>query len=206
MPTQSGDRVLIVEGIDDKHVVWNLCSVCNIDVDFEVREKGSVNSILSAVYDEARVPDRTHLGFLLDANDHPESRWQSLRNSLRRIGVELPPQPTEVGTIVQQSESPQRLGVWMMPNNVDSGELEDFVISMIPAQDDVWPLSQDYVNQIDPEHQKFIPGKITRAELYAWLAVRREPRLMGSAIGAGDLQPLGQACNMFINWLSDLFD
>ena len=92
-----------------------------------------------------------------------------------------------------------------MPDNCSPGELEDFVAKMIPASDAVWPLSQRYIDGIPEADKKFSEKKQPRAQLYAWLAAREDPRQMGAAIGARDLKVDGALCQEFVAWLTRLF-
>ena len=92
-----------------------------------------------------------------------------------------------------------------MPNNESAGELEDFVIEMIPDGDTIWPLSKSYIDGISLADRPFTEGKRQRAQLYAWLAARKEPRHMGLAIEAGDLKIDGPLCQSFVDWLNQLF-
>ena len=59
----------------------------------------------------------------------------------------------------------------MMPDNCSVGELEDFVVEMIPPDDLVWPLAQRYIEKIP--NPAFKESKVLRAQLYAWLAARK---------------------------------
>ena len=92
-----------------------------------------------------------------------------------------------------------------MPDNQSLGELEDFVAQMIPEDDPVWPLSQDYIGRIPDEHREFSENKTSTAEVYAWLATREDPRQMGAAIGVRDLDVGGDLCTRFTDWLDRLF-
>lgn len=62
-----------------------------------------------------------------------------------------------------------------MPDNREPGELEDFTQRLIPDHDPVWPLARDYVAGIPESNRKFRPGKVSRAEVHAWLATRESP-------------------------------
>ena len=93
----------------------------------------------------------------------------------------------------------------MMPDNVSSGELEDFIMRMIPADDPVWPRAQRYIDGIPEAERKFKPQKAQRAKIHAWLAARREPRKMGTAIVAGDLDTGAAIAKDFTAWLRRLF-
>ena len=92
-----------------------------------------------------------------------------------------------------------------MPDNASGGELEDFVVRMIPDEDQVWPLSQNYIEKIPKEDRKFSEKKKLRAQLHAWLAAREDPRKMGLAIRAGDLKVNGNLSTKFLIWLTKLF-
>ena len=92
-----------------------------------------------------------------------------------------------------------------MPDNSNPGELENFVERMIPAADSVWPLSQQFIAGIPSTDRKFAAGKTLRAQIHAWLATREDPRQMGLAIGARDLEIDGPLCQRFLAWLTCLF-
>ena len=143
----------------------------------------------------------------MDADDAPTSRWQSIRDRLQSAGVAAPAQIASAGTIVQgdPEEGRPRVGIWLWPDNESPGELENFVASMIPGADSVWPLAQDYIARIPEGDRKFASGKVLRAEVYAWLAARKEPRQMGSAINAHDLDINVERCQTFLSWLRELF-
>ena len=92
-----------------------------------------------------------------------------------------------------------------MPNNESQGELEDFVVQMIPEEDPVWPLSKRYIEGIPEGYRKFSEKKKLRAQLYGWLAARKEPRHMGVAIRAKDLTVDNSLSRTFAAWLTRLF-
>ena len=92
-----------------------------------------------------------------------------------------------------------------MPDNKSAGELEDFVYTMLPDGDPVWPKSVGYIEGIPKEFRKFKEKKKRRAELHAWLATMKEPRQMGLAIEARDLQIDGILAVKFVKWLRRLF-
>ena len=205
MPNPEASRVLLVEGPDDKHVVIHIRERNLPMPEFGIKDKGSVEKVLSSISSEVKVSGREAVGIMVDANDDPESRWQAVANKVRRVGVDLPSSPCPSGTIVDPIPNfPRlRLGIWLMPNNVASGELEHFIAGMIPEQDPVWPLASEYIGQI-PE-PAFKPKKTRRAEVHAWLAAREEPRRMGLAIKVGDFDTETAVCNEFVAWLRSLF-
>lgn len=202
-------HVLLVEGPDDKHVIIHLSERSGLEQNFWIIEKEGKNTLLDSIVLEARTPGRTVLGIVLDANDDPDARWQAVTDRLNRLRQEdhfdlpdLPSQPEPSGTII---EGRLRIGIWLMPDNRSTGELEDFVGSMIPSGDPVWPRAEAFIDGIPKDDRKFAPGKIQRAKVHAWLATREEPRLMGLAIKARDLDTNAADTTAFVEWLRTLF-
>ncbi len=207
--SDSHPRVLLVEGPDDKHVVIHLSERSGLTPNFRIVEKEGKDSLLDAIEVEVDIPGRTVLGIMLDANDDLDARWQAVTDRLNRLRQEdhfdlpdLPAQTEPGGTIIHGR---LRIGIWLMPDNRSSGELEDFVGSMTPSGDPVWPRAQAFIHGIPPDDRKFAPGKIQRAKVHAWLATRESPRPMGLSIRAGDLDTSASNTTTFVNWLRELF-
>ena len=197
-------RVLLVEGPDDKHVVQHILGRCHFKLDVAVEDRGGVEPLLDSVGAELKAPGRQALGILVDANTNLSARWNAVKARLLSEGIRLSQRPVAGGTITPTGVTP-RVGVWLMPDNTSGGELEDFVVQMMPAKDTVWPMSQRYIDAIPQQDRKFSEQKTQRAKLHAWLATREAPRRMGSAIGARDLEIDGFLCRAFLAWLQALF-
>ena len=198
----SSDSVLLVEGQDDKHVVLQLCDRHQSPPAFSILDKGSIDQLLSSIGPEIKVSGRQAVAILADANDNVTTRWDAVRGQLSKAGIRSPTSPDSAGTII---DGTPRVGIWLMPDNRSSGELEDFVVKMIPVGDQVWPLSRRYIEGIPEAERKFSEKKKRRAQLYAWLAAREDPRLMGLAIRAHDLEVDGDLSQKFVAWLQKLF-
>ena len=196
-------RILLVEGPNDKHVVWQICNRHPALPDFYIHDRNGVNAVLDSIGSELIVPGRQALGILVDSDDSLQSRWDAITYQLRDEGITPPSSPSLDGTIIDDGNP--RVGVWLMPDNSAIGELEEFIAEMIPSDDPVWPLAQCYINGILGDARKFADGKSLRAKIYAWLAARADPRQMGSAIGAHDLLVDGELCQKFVAWLTRLF-
>ena len=139
---------------------------------FHTLDKGGVDKLLAAIGPEIKSPGRKVVGIVVDANDDLTSRWNAVADKLKEANIQPPSVPHDDGTII--CEIP-RIGIWLMPNNQSSGELEDFVGTMIPPEDPVWPLSGQYIDKIPVAARKFAADKALRAKLYAWLATREAP-------------------------------
>ena len=201
--SESASRLLLVEGPDDQHVVRHLWERRHGQpLPFQIAPRDGVTNVTGAIRDEIRVPGRRALGILVDANSNLSPRWQSISDRLATLGIQIPETPHPDGLIIDATLEMPRIGVWLMPDNQSPGELEDFVAQMIPDNDPVWPLSQDYISRILEGQREF---KTSTAEVYAWLATREDPRQMGAAIGARDLEIDGDLCTRFTDWLARLF-
>lgn len=196
-------KVFLVEGPDDKHVVLHLWKrLRQSEPPFNIVDKGNIDELLKAIEPEIRVPDRAAVGIVVDANNDPNARWAAISHRLREAGIVPSAALSFDGTITGGTP---RIGVWLMPDNQSTGEIEDFVQRMIPHDDPAWPLAQQYIRDIPEEARKFRATKASRAELHAWLATREEPGFMGSAIGRGDLKTDGPLCTEFAEWIERLF-
>ena len=166
--------------------------------------QGVLNTVIGYVNEEAMIA----VGFVVDADDEPEEHWLQVVNEIAKANnsIRLPSSSDPNGTIIPEDPGigGPRIGIWVMPDNRSTGELEDFAALMIPNGDPVWPLAQNYINGI-PEPRKFDNDKIAKAEVHAWLAARKYPGLVGLAIREGDLDTSGQLAQTFLHWLSRLF-
>ena len=202
----NNDRVLLVEGQDDEHVVRHLCLRSQPMPTFHIENKLNVDTLLDSIKQEVRVPGRNAVGILVDANDDLNARWSAVANRLREGNIEVPRIPESNGTLIDRTTRTPRVGIWLMPDNTSPGELENFVSEMIPNDDPVWPRSQSYIDGIPKSERKFTEKKVPRAKVHAWLATREEPRKMGVAIRAQDLRVDGPLSTRFANWLRELFE
>ena len=201
---ESPEHLLIVEGQTDWHAMWHLRQRQMPATSFCIEDKDNDSELIASIVPEVRVEDRKALGILIDANDDLSARWDAISDRLGREGITVSANPDPNGTIIETPDKP-RVGIWLMPDNQSPGELEDFIRPMIPTSDPVWPLSKRYVDGIPKTDRKFPQGKILKAQIHSWLAVRSEPRPMGRAITTGDLEVEGELCQKLMAWLRRLF-
>ena len=197
-------RVLLVEGRDDKHVVDHVCRRYEPMPTFEIVEKGGLEKLMASIGSELRAPGRRAVGIVVDANDDIEARWAAVKNRVEGAGVTVGERDS-AGTVTRGIPPEPDVGVWIMPDNRSAGELEDFIQTMIPEGDSIWPLSDAYIDGIPAEKRPFRSKKALRAKVHAWLATREQPRPMGLAIGAGYLDVEGGGCAALTTWLRRLF-
>ena len=207
---RKSDRVLLVEGENDLHVVLHLRGRIEQEEGLEsipefcIDEKGGIDQLLDSILNEIRVADRRAVGIVVDADTAPLDQWKAVADQLQKVGLAIPEDPVPGGICIRESTRLPRVGIWLMPDNKSPGELEDFVRTMLPNGDPVWPASAKYINSIRPEHRKF-REKVLRAKLHAWLATRKQPGRIGAAIKEGDLEVDGALATSFGDWLRRVF-
>ena len=195
-------NVLLIEGPDDKHVVWHLRCKLAPRLRFDCLDKEGYPQLLRAIPVEMKAPGRQAVGVLMDADDDVAARWRAIRNRVTNTSGTFPTAPLLGGTILPGKP---RVGIWLMPDNQNTGQLEDFVLQLLPAEDPVWPLAERFVDGIPEVHREFRSQKERRAKIHAWLATRERPRQMGAAIGAGSLNATAPAAEALVDWLTALF-
>lgn len=211
-------RLLLVEGVDDEQVVWHICQRHGIDALrqtsdtpttgesalFEIAPKDGAANVVKSIEAEVNVIGRIALGIVIDADRNIEELWLQIATTFGdKFGISLPDAPDAGGTIVSDYEP--RIGIWIMPDNASPGELENFAVPMIPPSDNAWPQAKSYIDALPDEDREFDDDKQEKAELYAWLATRKDPRFIGKAIGDGYLNVESPLCQQFVGWLRRLF-
>ena len=223
LPSDAPVGVLLVEGIDDKHLIGNLCEQHSTSFSverngvlfqvtvrpqsstFKIMEQDGRSNLLAAVKAQLSAFEPKPFGIVIDADNDLGQSWKEVLERFEGTDVQLPSSPDPAGTIIPGKGFTPRVGVWLMPDNQSQGELEDFALPMIQQNDTVWPLSHDYIESVPEPDRKFVPGKIEKAKIHAWLATKKEPGRLGAAVSAGDLDVTGPLCGNFLNWLRRLF-
>ena len=203
---------ILVEGMNDFHVISALCEKYNVPETFciprpDKRKTQGVEALLielPTIFKEKRLKT---LGIVVDADQDIQARWQAIRDKLKLVGYDnIPKNPSPDGWVYEQQELP-KIGVWIMPNNQLTGELEDFVSYLIPDNDQL----KDKANAILDELERLkINGynKEDRAKafIHTWLAWQKEPGMpMGLSITAKVLKNNPAIAETFINWLNQLY-
>ena len=63
------NRVLLVEGQDDRHVVDHIRRRSRGESHFRIVEKGGLDELMLSIGSELKVPGRRAVGIMVDAND-----------------------------------------------------------------------------------------------------------------------------------------
>lgn len=208
---------LLVEGKNDRHVIWALCQKYQVPETFSVeivvnddirhQETQGIEELLASLPVKLDEENLQTLGIVVDADQDVAARWQAVTNKLHDYGYQnIPKIPPETGWIDIQSEKP-KIGVWLMPDNKLPGMLEDFVAYLIPIEDQLKIKVAGILNEI--EQEQLNPYSFThrqKAFIHTWLAWQEKPGMpMEQAITAKALSNDSAIASAFITWLNELF-
>lgn len=195
--------VLIVEGGDEKYFIEALMSYTDQTSVVDIKRRRGAQEAISSFRSELKVSNREAVGLIVDTDGDLVARWSEIATILSRRYSNIPATPDINGTVLKQKNEPNA-GVWLMPDNQSLGEFEHFLVKALNQSDPHWPLAQRYVSDAAMARRLFRESSTTKAELRAWLAVRREPGLLGEAVRAGDLNVNSNNMNALRSWLGRL--
>lgn len=205
-------KMLLVEGDDDEHVVKHICGNHGIPAVLDIRNQQGIERLLANIRIGIESADDVGdaVGILVDADQSAPSRWQAVRDQLTAAGYSnLPDRPDRAGIIIEPPINTilPRIGVWIMPDNQNPGYLENFLRSMVPAdQQALFQHAESSVDGIPPSERRFSLVDAPKALIHTWLAWQEDPgRPFGTAITAGFLNPNVSEAATFAAWLRNLF-
>lgn len=203
---KDSDKILLVEGIDDCHVVMALCAAHQVPETFGIYECGGDTKLLKRLNALIVRPEYPQvIGVMLDADTSIEGRWANIKGKLSHYSYQLPDIPDIYGTIVESLPDKPKLGFWLMPNNQNSGKLEDFCAELAEAT--ALAFARECIAEAQANNlTTFKPLDISKAVIHTYLAWQDEPgRPMGQAITKQALRPDTGIARSFTNWLTRLF-
>lgn len=203
-----GDNYLLVEGLDDWHILSHLRgNLTNFDIGYCGNDDKVLEKLSAVVVGSGTT--KSIIGAVLDPDTGVEARLQSIKTRLQSA-YDLPNTFPVEGMILQPRASHlnrERLpviGVWLMPDNVRDGILEDLLCSGIASA------ANDYVaNVVQKAKADGIAGyrdversKVIVRTYIAWQDPNKKN--VGEALGPY-FQNLGPACKDFLGWMERLF-
>lgn len=204
------NRILLVEGKDDEHVIKHLCRNHGLPQLDAIEKHDSVEQLLESFPVRLKASEEGAIvGMVLDADTDLAARWQSIRDRLLKLNyTELPDEPIPEGTILDPPADTlfPGVGIWLMPDNRTGGILEDFLRFLAPANSRLFQYVEESVEGIPEGEQRFSQTAKPKALIHTWLAWQREPgKPLGQAITARYLDANVEQVNLLISWLKRLF-
>lgn len=217
-PRENSPYRLLVEGKNDKWPLIALLERHGFDWKDDgrirpyVEETGGVGKgkLLDEKLLGVTLKSIERVGLVLDADPPPANRWEQARDLLRKLGVEMPDQPDPAGLVVVYpgagSAQRKRLGLWLMPDNQRRGILEDFLSTLVPPGDPLWPLAEEATRKARAQGARLSERDLAKGYLHTWLAWQEEPGLpFGTAVTSQILGNDSAEARAFVAWFHRLF-
>lgn len=209
-PPDTSPLRLVVEGPDDKWSVINLIANRGINWDDPhaslpfVHQAGGKNQLLQSI--PTAIKTYRRLGVVVDADVTPADRWTSIKATCAGADVQLPNTPDPGGTVVPGFLPDSKVGIWLMPDNSNPGELEDFLALLVPGGDPCWPYASAASSEAKNLGAPYNQNDRAKAHIYTWLAWQDPPgRPFGTSITAHVLRTDTPAADRFHAWFSRVF-
>lgn len=201
-------KLLLTEGDSDCHVIVSLCSYYKLEAElFGFFSCGNDDQVLkkaNALLNLDGENKKEVIGIVLDADRDLSACWQRVKDKFSRYQYTFPDRPTEGGTILEADLLP-KLGVWLMPNNIDVGMLEDFCLQLVDLNK-VTLVEENIQLAKEKNITSFKEVHSSKALIHTYLAWQDEPgKPLGQAITAKILEPDHLIAKEFKNWLIKLF-
>jgi hypothetical protein len=203
------DQILLVEGINDKAVFGSIFKHHKLPEGFKIEVKGDVEKLIRSIPVHVKTDVKT-IGIVIDADfniDNQRNRWEAIKNKLTNIGYNVPDELNPEGTIIKNDELPV-IGIWVMPDNNSDGMLEDFVTFLVPEDDELMPFVDETLIDLEEKGLNKYKGiHRAKARIHTWLAWQESPGTpMGLAITKKYLDIEKEECQIFVKWITNLFN
>lgn len=205
-------NILLVEGPHDASVITGLLHKHSVVIpDSKIVTCVGVDNLLaklelylknSSAYDV--------IGVVVDADNSVGARWQQLRDRIQKTGKyacrKMPLH--EEGMIITPIDlEDAKVGVWIMPDNKYQGTLENFLLDMIPQDDDLLEEVERELLHLENENRnRYKDNFRDKAKVHTYLSWEENPGCsLNTAIVSHILNPNTELAKVFVGWLEKLF-
>lgn len=206
--TEDRPHRLVVEGADDLNVTFHLLKASGYDwntSEVHIEDAKGKPKMLPQVSPTVKSYRRS--AFVLDADIDVSATWRSLSGKLADAEISLPPGPQDGGTILSNHHHMGgKIGVWVMPDNQGHGTLENFLETLVPASDRLWPFACKSTRDAKEHDSKYRDSDERTCCLHAWLSWQRVPGCpFGTAVTARFFDTDVEATHRFVAWFHSVF-
>lgn len=201
--------LLLVEGRSEENAVKEFYKQWGMDINFNISNEGSITNLKTSFKMHLKSSNVLRkLWLIIDADTSYACAWQSVRDILERSGKYNPPaRMCSTGLIIKPiDENDLIVGVWIMPNNQDVGMLEDFLMGIIPEDNELLSEAETVITNLEKKRiQKYKNVHRAKAKLHTWLAWHDEP---GDSVNVAIRKNLfsqdKELLNAFRGWIMEL--
>jgi hypothetical protein len=208
-------NVLLVEGKQDVRVIPELMENNGINWGTKknpivyIRDYDGYDNLINpdVISTELQASGLSALGIMIDADDNPSRRWQSIRNACLNSIPDLP-NDLSIEGLIHTAPNGVKFGIWVMPDNQMRGMLETFLTYIIPDEkQSLWEFAQEVTREAKNKKAPFKNTHLDKANIYTWLAWQNEPgRQLHEAIKERILNPNHPNAQQFVSWFKNLYN
>ena len=198
---------LLVEGADDFHAFISLLDAHNLRGRCRIEDGGGYEAMRESMDTRVDESGLERIGFVVDADQDINDRWASLRDVLiNPCGYSRVPEMPEMGGAIIKEDGKVDVGIWLMPNNILPGALEEFIRMLVPVSDSLWGHAVSCVENLPTSPDLLTDNWASKARLHSWLAWQEEPgKPIGQAITKRYLDPKAEQAGQLLAWVRRLF-
>jgi len=217
--TSPNSYKLLVEGAEDKRVVPELVEKHGVVWEptrkqyyVEIEDCGGVDNILkdSFILTRFKASHLKALGVIIDAdglNDNHPTRVAELLAQCKKV---IPNFDWTLGPggIIAADQNGKRLGIWVMPDNLNPGMLENLLLTFPPtSQEGLVSYARSVTKSAKSDHgAPYAAVHEHKAIIHTWLAWQNPPgRQLHQAIQENLLLPHSTLADAFVDWFRRLF-
>jgi hypothetical protein len=161
-------KLLLVEGQDEVFIFTELLKTMNLDQNVDVREVGGKDQFPNKIHDLQSVSGYglvKSLGILRDADDNPESAFQSVCSVLDKVKLPIPIAP------LQPKIGPPQVTVMIIPDEHSKGMLETVYLETV-RDDPAMTCVDEFFDCLKEKRDPLSENAIPKARVRAFLASR----------------------------------
>lgn len=205
-------KILFVEGKQDIFVIAELAEANHIpwplrNPPIHIEEVGGYDRLIDAkrIATRLQASGLQVMGIVVDADENPAARWQSLQAACAKSIVDMPKTLPSQG-LIHTTQTGIQFGVWMMPDNQLRGMLETFLSNCVESTDPVWQHAQSAVTEAKVQGAPFKTLQQDKANIHTWLAWQDEPgQQLHTALKRRILDPQHPQTQDFVGWFKTLY-
>ncbi len=200
---------LVVEGENsDSQTITRLMCHYWPDIPVLIESGGGVSEILEKDFISTQIKKSSDeiLGFLFDADTDSNARFTSFRYLCMDYFPNIPEHLPANGLVAVNAKG-KRLGLWIMPDNRSSGNIEVFLKYLVPdKQLPLWQHAVKSVTEAKSHGADYRDCHVDKANLYTWLAWLDKPgQSPGWALAKKILDPYAESALPFVKWFMELY-
>ena len=205
------ENILLVEGPNDKGAIEGLMQKHHVARNFEFVIATGIDNLLQKLDSYLKSSAYGVIGVVVDADKDVDARWQQLRDRLMKTGkYSCKKMPLADGGMIIEADEPEqdaKVGIWIMPDNKYKGTLENFLLGMVPEDDELLVEVENELVRLETNNVKrYRDIDRNKAKVHTFLAWEENPGTsLYTAIVSRILNPDADIAKLFVVWIKSLY-